>query len=65
MGGMVGSFLWSLPRRTTQNVKDSGNEILRELPDQQPRVAALINTLNQQAAEKKRVSILFLSLVGQ
>ena len=40
----------------------SVNEILRTVTAQQPRIAALINNLNEQAAERKKVSVLFLSL---
>ena len=40
----------------------SVNEILRTVTPQQPRIAALINNLNEQAAERKVVSVLFLSL---
>ena len=37
-------------------------ELTRTVIEQQPRQAALINNLNEQAAERKSVSILFLSL---
>ena len=40
----------------------SVNEILREVTAQNPRIAGLINNLNEQAAERKVVSVLFLSL---
>ena len=40
----------------------SVNELLRTVTAQQPRIPALINNLNEQAAERKIVSILFLSL---
>ena len=40
----------------------SVNEILRTSREQQPRMAALIKNLNEQAAERKIVSVLFLSL---
>ena len=40
----------------------SVNELLGATTEQNPRVAALINNLNEQAAERKIVSILFLSL---
>ena len=36
--------------------------MLPEVTEQQPRVLALINNLNEQAAERKIVSVLFLSL---
>ena len=38
------------------------NEILRDVTAQNPRIAGLINILNEQAAERKKVSVLFLSL---
>ena len=38
------------------------NEILRTVTQQQPRIAALIKNLNEQAAEREIVSALFLSL---
>ena len=46
------------------NAKDSisVNEMLRTVTQQHPRIAALINNLNEQAAERKTVSVLFLSL---
>ena len=41
----------------------SVNEMLRTVTQQQqPRIAALINNLNDEAAERKIVSVLFLSL---
>ena len=40
----------------------SVNELLRPITQNQPRVPALINNLNEQAAERKLVSVLFLSL---
>ena len=40
----------------------SVNEILRTATKQQPRIAALINNLNEQAVERKIVSVLFPSL---
>ena len=40
----------------------SVNELLRTVTAQQPRIAALINNLNEQAEERKIVSVLFLSL---
>ena len=40
----------------------SVNEMLRTVTQQQPRIEALINNLNEQAAERKIVSVLFLSL---
>ena len=40
----------------------SVNEILRNVTLQNPRIAALLNNLNEQAAERKMVSALFLSL---
>ena len=40
----------------------SVNEILRTVSAQNPRVASLIKNLNEQAAERKIVSVLFLSL---
>ena len=40
----------------------SVTEVLREVTEQQPRVLALINNLNEQAAERKIFSVLFLSL---
>ena len=40
----------------------SVNENLREATAQNPRIAGLINNLNEQAAESKVVSVLFLSL---
>ena len=40
----------------------SVNEILREVTAQNPRIAGLINNLNEQAAVRKVVSVLFLSL---
>ena len=36
----------------------SVNEILREVTAQNPRIAGLINNLNEQAAERKVVSVL-------
>ena len=38
------------------------NELLRPAAEQNPRIAALINNLNEQAAERKIVSVIFLSL---
>ena len=40
----------------------SVNELLRTATEQQPRIPALINNLDEQAAERKIVSVLFLSL---
>ena len=40
----------------------SANEILRNVTAQQPRIAAIINNLNEQATERKIVSVLFLAL---
>ena len=42
----------------------SVNELLRTVTAQQPRIPALINNLNEQAAEQKIVSELFLLLRG-
>ena len=40
----------------------SVNELLRPATEQNPRIAALLNNLNEQAAERKMMSVLFLSL---
>ena len=40
----------------------SVNELIRTATAQQPRIAALINNLNEQAAERKIVSVPFLLL---
>ena len=40
----------------------SVDELLQNVTEQRPRIAALINNLNEQAAEPKLVSLLFLSL---
>ena len=40
----------------------SVNEIFREVTEQNPRIAGLINNLYKQAAVRKMVSVLFLSL---
>ena len=40
----------------------SVDELLRNVTEQKPRNAALINNLNEQAAERKLASLLFLSL---
>ena len=40
----------------------SVNELLKITAQQQPRIAALINILKEQALERKIVSVLFLSL---
>ena len=40
----------------------SVNDLLRTVSAQQPRILALINNLNEQAAERKIVSVIFLSL---
>ena len=40
----------------------SVHELMRTPTENQPRLAALINGMNEQAAERKIVSILFLSL---
>ena len=40
----------------------SVKEVPRIVIEQHPRVAALINNLNEEAAERKMVSVLFLSL---
>ena len=40
----------------------SVDELRRNVTEQTPRIAALINNLNEQAAERKLVSLVFLSL---
>ena len=40
----------------------SVDELLRNVTEQKPRNAALINNLNEQAAERKLASLLFLTL---
>ena len=40
----------------------SVNELLRTVTARQPTIPSLINNLNEQAAERKTVSVLFLSL---
>ena len=40
----------------------SVNQTLRDVIEQNSRIAGLINNLNEQAAERKMVSVLFLSL---
>ena len=42
----------------------SVNEILRDVTEPNPRIPALINNLNEQAAERKVVSVIFLSLAA-
>ena len=40
----------------------SVSEVLRDVPEEHPRIIGLINNLNEQAAERKMVSVLFLPL---
>ena len=49
---------------TIANFSISVNEILRTATEQQPRLAALINNLNEQAAEMKLVIFLSLGLAA-
>ena len=56
MGGMVGSIHG---RRQCQ-VFHISKEILRNVTEQNPRIAAILNNLNEQAAERKMVSVLFI-----